>query len=107
MGKSSRKLFGSAIVSGISLRLGLPGLADLVESAWDSARGPLSGVTPRTFISLASLGVFLVVAYLTFDIYLKGARKGTRGLKIVGAGVICGLVIGSLFLVYITRLLGG
>jgi hypothetical protein len=104
MGKSTRKLFVSAVISGISLSLGLPGLADLIVLAWDTTRVPLSVVTPRSILSLMSFVVFLAIMYLTFDIYLKGARKGTRGLRIVLAGVICGLVIGSLILVRVTQL---
>ena len=107
MGKSSRKLFVSAVISGISLSLGLPGLADLIARAWETTRGPLSAVTPLTVLSLASFVVFLVITYLTFDIYLKGARKGIRGLRIVLAGVICGLVIGSLILVRAAQLTAG
>jgi uncharacterized membrane protein len=105
MGKSSRKLFVSAVISGISLRLGLPGLADLIALGWDTTRGLLTAVTPWIVLSLASLAVFLIITYLTFDIYLKGARKGTRGLRIVLAGVICGLVIGSLILVPAAQLI--
>ncbi|GEM_PF-3342160 len=107
MGKSTRKLFVSAVISGISLSLGLPGLADLIVLAWDTTRGPLSVVTPRTVLSLVSFVVFLVITCLTFDIYLKGARKGTRGLRIVVAGVICGLVIGSLILARAVQLTAG
>lgn len=107
MGKSTRKLFGSAVVSGISLRLGLPGLADLIGAAWDTTRGPLAEVTPATLISLASLVVFLAIAYLTFDIYLKGARRGKRGLRIVVAGVICGIITGSLVLVSAAKFMAG
>jgi hypothetical protein len=107
MGKSSRKLFVSAVISGISLSLGLPGLADLIALAWETTQGPLSAVTPLTVLSLASFVVFLVITYLTFDIYLKGARKGIRGLRIVLAGVICGLVVGSLILVRVAQLTAG
>jgi hypothetical protein len=107
MGKSTRKLFVSAVISGISFRLGLPGLADLITLGWDSTRGPLSVVTPWIVLSLVSLVVFLLITYLTFDIYLKGARKGTRGLRIVLAGVICGLVVGSLILVRVAQLTAG
>ena len=107
MGKSTRNLFVSAVISGVSLSLGLPGLADLIALAWDTTRGPLAAVTPRIIISLASLTVFLVITYLTVDIYLKGARKGTRGLRIVFFGMICGLVIGSLILVRAAQLTAG
>ncbi|NYT17537.1 MAG: hypothetical protein GKC06_05980 [Methanomicrobiales archaeon] len=107
MGKSTRKLFASAVISGISLSLGLPGLADLIARAWDTTQGPLSAVTPRIVLSLASFVVFLVITYLTFDIYLKGARKGIRGLRIVLAGVIFGLLIGSLILVHAAQLTMG
>ena len=106
MGKSTRKLFGSAVLSGLSLRLGLPGLADLIAVAWDTTRGLLAAITPATFLSLASLVIFLVIAVLTFDIYLKGARKGVRGLKVVVLGVICGFLAGSFILVAALQFMG-
>jgi hypothetical protein len=95
------------MISGISLSLGFPGLADLISLVWDTTRGPLSAVTPGTVLSLASLIVFLVITYLTVDIYLKGARKGARGLRIVFSGVICGLIVGSLILVRAAQLMAG
>ena len=98
MGKATRRLFYPALLSGISLRLGLPGLADIIAAAWTTTRGPLATVTPVTVISLMSFVIFLVIAWLTFDIYLKGARKGTKGLRVVILGVVCGIVAGSLIL---------
>lgn len=107
MGKATRRLFYSAVLSGISLRLGLPGLADVVTAAWSTTRGPLAAVTPATVISLMSFTIFLVIAWLTFDIYLKGARKGTKGLRVVMLGVVSGIVAGSLILVSAARVMAG
>jgi hypothetical protein len=101
MGRSRRKLFISATVSGFALRLGLPGLADLISLIWDTTRGPLASLTPsglEIIISLVSLAVFAVVTYLTWEIYLKGARKGKKGLLIVLAGMITGFILGSFLL---------
>ena len=101
MGSSRRKLFVSAMVSGFALRLGLPGLAELISLIWDIAREPLASLTPsglEIIISLVSLVVFAVVTYLTWEIYLKGARKGKKGLLIVLAGMITGFILGSFLL---------
>jgi len=101
MGNSRQKLFISATISGIALRLGLPGLADLINLFWYTMQGPLASLTPsglEIIISLVSLAVFVIVTYLTWEIYLKGAKKGKKGLLTVIAGVISGLVLGSLLL---------
>lgn len=101
MGSSRRKLFVSATVSGLTLRLGLPGLAELISLIWDIAREPLASLTPSgltIIISLVSLAVFAVVTYLTWEIYLRGAKKGKKGLLVVLAGVLTGFILGSFLL---------
>ncbi len=107
MGKATRRLFGSAVLSGISLRLGLPGLADFIAAGWSATREPLAEVTPVSVISLVSFIMFLFIAWLTFDIYLKGARKGMKGLRVVVLGVICGIIAGSLVLASAQTLMAG
>jgi hypothetical protein len=105
MGKTRRKLFVSATVSGIALILGIPGLADLIGLAWNAAEGPLEQVTPPelvSILSLVSLAVFFVILYLNLEIFLKGAKKGRKGLEIVVAGVVFGAGIG-LVLLFIAR----
>lgn len=108
MGSSRRKLFVSATISGFALRLGLPGLADLISLVWDRTMEPLASLTPsglQIFISLVSLAVFAIVTYLTWEIYLKGARKGKKGLLMVLAGVITGFILGSFLLVLVEETL--
>jgi hypothetical protein len=104
MRNSRRKLFISATISGIALRLGLPGLADLLNLFWNTIQGPLTRLTPsglEIIVSLVSLAVFIIATYLTWEIYLKGAKKGKKGLLIVITGVISGFVLGSLLLVIV------
>lgn len=101
MGKSRRKLFISATISGIALRLGLPGLADLISLAWNTAREPIEQITPsdlRIVLSVAGLLIFAVIMYLNWEIYLKGAKKGKKGIITVVAGVVLGFVIGSIII---------
>ena len=100
MGKARRKLFASAVVSGIALALGLPGLANLIALVWETMRSPLEKVVPAGIIlSLVSLAVFFAITYLNWEIYLKGARKGPKGLLAVVAGVLTGIIIGTFILV--------
>jgi hypothetical protein len=47
---------------------------------------------------MVSLVVFAVVTYLTWEIYLKGAKKGRKGLLIVLAGMITGFILGTFLL---------
>ena len=104
MGKSRRKLFISATISGIALMLGLPGLADLISLAWNTAKGTIEQVTPsdlRGVISIAGFLIFGVVMYLNWEIYLKGAKKGRKGIITVVAGIVHGLVIGSVILTFL------
>ncbi|MDD1708635.1 MAG: hypothetical protein LUQ33_05650 [Methanoregulaceae archaeon] len=101
MGKSRRKLFISATISGIALRLGLPGLADLISQVWNTAREPIEKMTPsdlRIVLSFAALLIFGVIMYLNWEIYLKGAKKGKKGILTVLAGIVLGLVIGSILI---------
>jgi hypothetical protein len=103
MGKTRRKLFASAVVSGIALALGLPGLANLIALVWDTMRSPLEKVVPAGMtLSLVSLAVFFAITYLNWEIYLKGARKGPKGLLAVVAGVLTGIIIGTFILVTVT-----
>jgi hypothetical protein len=100
MGRTRRKLFASAVVSGFALALGLPGLADLITLVWETTRSPLEKVVPAGMtLSLISLAVFFAITYFNLQIYLKGARKGPKGLIAVVTGVLTGLVIGSFILV--------
>jgi hypothetical protein len=108
MGKTRRKLFVSAFVSGIALVLGLPGLADLVTIIWEAMRDPLEKVTPpelASILSLVSLAVFFTIIYLNAEIFIKGAKKGRKGLEIVVTGMVFGAVIGFLFLAWAMPLL--
>jgi zinc transporter ZupT len=101
MGKSRRKLFISATISGIALRLGLPGLADLISQVWNATREPIETITPsdlRIVLSFAGLMIFGVIMYLNWEIYLKGAKKGKKGILTVLAGIVLGLVIGSIII---------
>ncbi len=101
MGKSRRKLFISATISGIALRLGLPGLADLISQVWNATREPIESITPsdlRIVLSFAGLLIFGVIMYLNWEIYLKGAKKGKKGILTVLAGIVLGFVIGSIII---------
>jgi hypothetical protein len=108
MGKSRSELFLSAVVSGIALILGLPGLADTISLVWETSRTPLEQVVPSGLVSvfsLISLAVFFVITYLNWEIYLKGAKKGKKGVLVVVAGVILGIITGSVILAAIRGLL--
>jgi zinc transporter ZupT len=109
MGKSRRKLFISATISGIALSLGLPGLANLISLVWETTREPIEQILPsdlRFVISFAGLLVFGVITYLNWEIYLKGAKKGKKGIITVLAGVVLGLVIGSVILAFLVDSFG-
>ncbi len=104
MGKNRRKLFVSAIVSGIALILGIPGLADLIGLVWNTARDQMSRAVPPDlmgFLSLVSLGIFVVITYLNWEIFLKGARKGRKGIVTVVVGIMFGAGIGIIILAII------
>jgi len=109
MGKSRRKLFMSATISGIALRLGLPGLGDLISLAWNTTKGTIEQVTPsdlRVVISIAGFLIFGVIMYLSWEIYLKGAKKGKKGIITVVAGIVLGLVIGSIIIAFLVDAFG-
>jgi hypothetical protein len=101
MGKNRQKIFLSAVVSGIALIMGLPGLADLLSFVWETTRAPLEQGLPAQLgwiISMISLSLFFAITILNYDIYLKGLRKGKKGLLTVITGVALGVIIGSAIL---------
>lgn len=96
------------MVSGIALMLGIPGIADIIGLVWETTRVQVSrAVSPDLigYLSLVSLGIFVVITYLNWEIYLKGARKGRKGIVTVVAGVIIGAGIGVVLLAILGRLL--
>ena len=101
MGRSRRKLFVSATVSGIALRVGIPGLADLISHVWDETREPVEAIIPQEFkmvITGISLLIFAFTLYLSCEIYLKGVKRGRKGLFTVVAGMVLGFFIGSIII---------
>lgn len=101
MRRSDRRLFISAIISGVTLRLGLPGLGNLIALAWDTARPEIEAMVSadlQIVISLISFAIFFMALYLTYEIYIKGAKKGRKGLTLVIAGVMIGFVATTLAL---------
>jgi hypothetical protein len=99
MSRSNRSLFYSAFISGSALRLGLPGLGNLILVIWETTRPAIQKILVaelQVVITLASLAVFLIATYFTWEIYLKGFKKGRKGLTIVLVGVIGGFVLVSL-----------
>jgi hypothetical protein len=99
--RSSRNLFSSALISGAALRLGLPGLGTLIVFAWETTRPLFQGLLAaelQIVISMVSLLVFFIAMYFTWAIYIRGAKKGSKGLTIVLVGVVGGFVLVSLII---------
>jgi hypothetical protein len=99
MSRSNRSLFYSAFISGAALRLGLPGLSNLIMVIWETTRPVFQQILVaelQIMITLASLAVFLIATYFTWEIYIKGIKKGRKGLIIVLLGVTGGFVLVSL-----------
>ncbi|MDD1711555.1 MAG: hypothetical protein LUQ69_00110 [Methanoregulaceae archaeon] len=110
MSRSSRNLFSPAFISGAALRLGLPGLGNLIFFAWEMTKPAFQGLLSaelQIIISLVSLSVFLLATYFTVEIYIKGAKKGRKGLTLVLVGVIGGFVLVSLVIGSLERMVAG
>ena len=96
-----RKLFFAAIISGFALRLGIPGVADLITLSWESLRPELTDYFDGGFsvlITLAGIGVVVLALCLNYSIFIKGLKKGKKGFIVVLLGVVLGLFFGSLLL---------
>jgi membrane protease YdiL (CAAX protease family) len=106
--KTRARLFGVAFLSVAGFRLGIPGLADLIEGIWGEAEPASRSVLPAEWqgmISILSLVVFGVVLYLNYKVFFKGAKKGRRGLLIVVCGFLAGIVVASAcLLVFINQI---
>lgn len=110
MSRSNRNLFYSAFISGASLRLGLPGLGNLILVIWETTRPAFQEMLMaelQVVITLASLAVFLVATYFTWEIYIRGVKKGGIGLTLVIAGVIGGFVLVSLVIGSLEGIISG
>jgi hypothetical protein len=97
-----KKIFITAFFAGIGLRLGIPGLSDLLEGAWGMAEPISRGVTPPEYqylISFAGIGIFLAALYVNFGIFVKGAGKGKKGLESALYGFLGGIIVASVVIV--------
>ena len=94
--KTRARLFGVAFLSGAGFRLGVPGLADVIEGIWGEAEPASRSSLPAEWqglISILSLLVFCLVIYLNYKVFFKGAKKGRKGLLIVVCGFVTGIVV--------------
>jgi len=104
-----RKLFFAAIISGFALRLGIPGVADLVTFSWELVRPELTDYFTEGFpvlIMLAGIGILVLALCLNYSIFFKGLKKGRTGVIVVFLGVVLGLFFGSLFLAALAEVPG-
>jgi hypothetical protein len=93
-----KKIFITAFFAGVGLRLGIPGLSDLLEGAWSVAEPISRGVAPPEYqqlISLAGIAIFLVALYMNFGIFIRGAGKGKKGLENAVYGFLGGIIVAS------------
>lgn len=103
--KTRARLFGVAFLSGAGFRLGIPGLADVIEGIWGEAEPASRSILPAEWqglISILSLLVFCLIIYLNYKVFFKGAKKGRKGLLIVVCGFVAGIVLVSLLLARLT-----
>jgi hypothetical protein len=104
-----RKLFFAAIISGFAFRLGIPGVADLITISWELLHPGLMNYFVAGFsvlLTLAGIGVMVLVLYLNYGILLKGLKKGRKGIFIVLLGVALGFLLGSVLLTALAGVLG-
>jgi len=96
-----RKLLFAAIISGFALRLGIPGLGDLLTISWGLLHPGLRSYFTAglaALIALAGIGVMILALYLNYGIFLKGLKKGRKGIFAVLLGVVLGFLLGSILL---------
>lgn len=101
-----RKLLFPAIVAGFALRLGIPGLGDLITLSWELLYPGLlnySTVELSAFVALIGIGIMALVLYLNYGIFLKGLKKGKFGISIVLLGITLGFLLGSILLKVLTE----
>lgn len=102
--KIRARLFCVAFLSGAGFRLGIPGLADLIEGIWGEAEPASRSLLPAEWqglISIISLLVFGVVLYLNYKVFFKGAKKGRRGLLITICGFFAGILMAGVLIAWI------
>jgi len=90
-----------AFLAGAGFRLGIPGLADVIEGLWGQAEPASRSILPAEWqglIGILSLLVLGVVLYLNYDIFFKGAKRGRREFLITVCGFAAGIVVMGMFL---------
>ncbi len=99
--KSRTKLFLTAFLAGVGLRLGIPGIVDIIQYAWESAVLFSKDAVPpelRGIISFIGLAIFFAGFYYNYEVFIKGAKKGKKGIVITVFGFVSGILVTSLFL---------
>lgn len=94
--RSQFRLLGVAVIAGAGFRLGIPGLADVIEGIWGQAEPVSRGLLPpemQGLIGLFSILVLGIVIYLNYEIFMKGAKRGSRGLIITLCGFCAGILL--------------
>ena len=94
------------MVSGFALRLGIPGVEDLITLSWELLYPGLlnySTTELSAFVALTGIGIIVLVLYLNYGIFLKGLKKGKFGICIVLLGITLGFLLGSILLIALTR----
>lgn len=98
MRRSHIRLLGMAFLAGAGFRLGIPGLAEVIAGLWGEFEPASRGVLPHEWqglIGVISILILGIVLYLNYEIFLKGAKKGRRGLLITVCGFCAGVLVVS------------
>lgn len=95
------RLLGVAVIAGAGFRLGIPGLADVIERIWGQAEPASRGLLPpelQGLIGLFSILVLGMVIYLNYEIFIKGAKRGRKGFIITICGFCLGILLSNVVL---------
>lgn len=96
--RSHLRLLGMAILAGAGFRLGIPGLAEVIEGIWGHAEQASKAFLPlelQGIIGMFGILMLGIVIYLNYEIFVKGAKKGRRGLLITVCGFFTGILLAN------------
>lgn len=97
--RSHLRLLGMAVLAGAGFRLGIPGLAEVIEGIWSHAEPASRAFLPlelQGMIGIFGILVLGIVIYLNYEIFMKGAKRGRRGLLITVCGFCAGILLANI-----------
>lgn len=103
--KFRTRLFLTSFIAGVGFRLGIPGIVDILQYAWErTVLCSKDAISPdfQGIITITGLAIFLAGLWFNYDFFIKGAKKGKKGIIVAVSGFLSGILMAGLFLLKVS-----